>query len=68
VFQISRWDVMLDWLARESDSNRRELMLEWLTGWVYDPLHQAFRVPGIQAPVYLVVVPLPGVPPTIKFL
>jgi hypothetical protein len=43
-------------------------MLEWLVGFAEDPLKSAKRVPGILAPVYVVIVPLPGNPAVIRFL
>lgn len=67
MFQIDGRDVLFDWLSRESDSERRLTMLEWLAGWVADPLRSAHRVPGVRAPVYMVLVPLRP-PVVIKFL
>jgi len=67
VFQFSQWHVVEDWLSKETDSNRRELMLEWMITWAENPLDQAFRIPGVRGQMYLVVVPLPGEPAVIKF-
>jgi hypothetical protein len=33
-----------------------------------NPLQGAQRVPGILAPVYITIVPLPGVPAVVRFL
>lgn len=43
-------------------------MLEWFASFVHDPAcdGRAHRVPGITAPVYLVVTPVPSV--FLKFL
>jgi hypothetical protein len=43
-------------------------MLDWLVGFAEDPLATAQRVPEILAPVYISVVPLPGVSAVVRFL
>ena len=43
-------------------------MLEWLAEFATNPLDGAQRVPGILAPVYIRIIPLPGVPAVIRFL
>jgi hypothetical protein len=43
-------------------------MLDWLVGFAETPLEGAQRVPGILAPVYITIVPLPGVPAVVRFL
>lgn len=57
MYQIEGREVLFDWLAWETDSDCRQAMLDWLVEFVEDPLADAQRVPGIRAPIYLVVTP-----------
>lgn len=66
-FQIEGREVIFGWLERTSDSNDRLIILDWLAALAHDPLDEAFRLPGVQAPIYLAVVPLRD-PVTVKFL
>jgi hypothetical protein len=68
VYQISGNDEIFRWIERETDSNRSLCMLEWLVEFAENPLESAQRVPGILAPVYVAIVPLPGNPAVIRFL
>ncbi len=68
VFQIVGRDVLFGWLGKESDPQRRLAMLEWLATFAEDPLATAHRVPGVRAPVFIVVVPLNPSPVLIRFL
>jgi hypothetical protein len=58
LYQIDGRDLLFDWLARQTDADRRLAMLDWLAGLASDPLGQAQRVPGVLAPVYMAVAPL----------
>jgi hypothetical protein len=66
VYQLSGKDTLYEWLAKESDSENRELMLAWLAQLAEDPLRYGHRVPGNPAPIYLAVTPVRRW--TIKFL
>jgi len=57
VFQIEGRDVLFDWLAQETDPEQRELMLIFLAelAQAEDPTANAWRVPGVRAPVYIVL-------------
>lgn len=68
MFQIVGRDVLFDWLSREGDADRRLAMLEWLSTFTENPLDTAHRVPGVKAPVFIVVVPLRPRPVLIRFL
>ncbi len=58
MFQIDGRGVLFEWLARETDSQRRLSMLDWLVEFAKDPLEGAERVPSIAAPVFVTLVPL----------
>jgi len=66
VYQIDGRDLIFEWLAQETDQSQRQRMLDWLTIFADDPLANAHRVPGVRAPVYLVVTPIRRV--TLTFL
>lgn len=68
MFQIVGRDVLFGWLGREGDPARRLALLEWLTTFAEDPLGKAQRVPGVKAPVFIVVAPLSPSPVLIRFL
>ncbi len=57
MYQIDGRDVLYDWLSRQTDTERRLSMLEWLADLASNPLDRAHRVPGVLAPVYIAVVP-----------
>jgi hypothetical protein len=67
VYQIAGRDLLFDWLERQTDSERRLQMLEWLAEFAADPLDRAQRVPGVLAPVYIAVAPLRP-PVVVRFL
>lgn len=58
MYQLDGRDLLFEWLARQSDSDRRLAMLDWLAGLASDPLERAQRVPGVLAPVYMTVAPV----------
>ena len=66
MYRISGESVLFDWLAKELDANRRQIMLDWLVGFAQDPLQHAQRIPAISAPTYLVLTSCPNV--VLKFL
>lgn len=66
MYRIDNEGLLLDWLAHESDPGERQRMLDWMATLADDPLAHAHRVPGIRAPVYLVVTPVRRV--TLTFL
>ena len=68
MFQIEGREELWAWLDSEPDSQRRLGMLEWLAEFAADPLRDAWRVPGIRAPVFIVKVPLVPLPVLLKFL
>lgn len=68
LYQISGKDVLYDWLSKEPDPSCRLLMLEWLARIAEDPIRDAYRVPGILAPVYLAVTPVRNVTMTFLFI
>jgi len=61
VWQISNEDVLFDWLSKESDKNRREVMLDWFWALAQDPTTPGIRVPGERAPIYLAETAVSGV-------
>ena len=48
MYRIDGRDVLLDWLAGESDPQRRLGMLEWMAELAAEPLTAAHRVPSIR--------------------
>lgn len=68
MFQISGRDVVFEWLSRQTDSERRRAMLDWLVDFSQEPLANAQRVPGIRAPIFIAVVPLPLDAAVVRFL
>lgn len=66
LFQIEGRDVLFDWLEHETDVAKKDVMLAFLADLAEDPLKNAYRVPGISAPVFLVVTPVNNL--TLKFL
>jgi hypothetical protein len=68
VYQISGNAEIFKWIEHETDSNRCHVMLDWLVEFAREPLKTAQRVPGILAPVYITIVPLPGTPAVVRFL
>ena len=53
MYQIDGRDQLFDWLSRETDQAKRQLMLDWLVGFASDPLDSAQRLPGVRAPIYI---------------
>ena len=68
MFQIEGREVLFGWLEKEHDTQRRLGVLEWLTEFSDDPLKDAWRVPGIRAPVFIVKIPVLPAPVLMKFL
>lgn len=60
MYQLDGREVIFGWLAAETDPAEREAMLDWLAAFCLDPLADATRVPGVRAPVYVVVTPVRG--------
>lgn len=67
MYQLAGKEKLFSWLANEQDPGRRQAMLDWLVSFSWSPRRDAQRVPGLQAPVYIVVVPLDP-PVVIRFL
>jgi hypothetical protein len=66
VYQLANEQVLLDWLAHETDQNARFAMLDWMAIFAEEPLASAHRIPGLRKPIYLVVTPVRNV--TLKFM
>lgn len=67
MFQIEGREELWGWFDSEPDPQRRLGMLEWLAEFATNPLRDAWRVPGIRAPVFIVKVPLVPLPVLLKF-
>ncbi len=68
MFQIAGREVLFEWMSKEGDRERRLAMLEWLAVFADHPLAGADRVPGVRAPVFIVIVPLRPTPALVRFL
>lgn len=66
MYQIDGRDELFNWLERETDARRRQVMLDWLVEFAEDPTAGAQRIPGTRAPIFLVLPPVDGV--TLTFL
>ncbi len=67
MYQLDGRDLIFGWLERETDTRRRQAMLDWLARFAERPRTDAQRVPGLRAPVYVTVVPLDP-PVVVRFL
>lgn len=66
-YQVVGKNVIYDWLSNEPDPNQRHIMLDWLVQVAHEPRETGYRVPGVEVPIYLAVVPLKQ-PVTVKYL
>lgn len=68
MFQIVGREVLFEWMSNETDPTRRLAILERLASFAEDPLRHAHRVPGVEAPVFILVVPIRPSPVLVRFL